>query len=109
MFNMIVCDLRDRAGDEACGIRSLPVMLGEKGTRWLLALLLAGIELLAIGSFAIASGTHRHILAVMCFLGPIYLGGIFLAILRPRPERFYEWVVEGMLFLPAVAVCIGSI
>jgi 4-hydroxybenzoate polyprenyltransferase len=109
MFNMIVCDLRDRAGDEACGIRSLPVMLGEKGTRWLLALLLVGIELLAMSTFAIASGTHRQIWAVMCWLGPIYLGGIFLAILRPRAERFYEWVVEGMLFLPAVAVCIGSI
>ncbi|HEY3898638.1 MAG TPA: UbiA family prenyltransferase [Chthoniobacter sp.] len=109
MFNMIVCDLRDRAGDEACGIRSLPVMLGEKGTRWLLALLLVGIELLAIGTFAIASGTYRHTWGVMCWLGPLYLGGIFLAVLRPRPERFYEWVVEGMLFLPAVAVCIGSI
>ena len=109
MFNMIVCDLRDRAGDEACGIRSLPVMLGEKGTRWLLAVLLVGIELLAISTYAIAAGTYRHTWAVMCWLGPIYLGGIFLAILRPRPERFYEWVVEGMLFLPAVAVCLGSI
>jgi 4-hydroxybenzoate polyprenyltransferase len=109
MFNMIVCDLRDRAGDEACGIRSLPVMLGEKGTRWLLALLLVGIELLALSTFAIASDAHRRIWAVMCWLGPLYLGGIFLAILRPRSERFYEWVVEGMLFLPAVAVWIGSI
>jgi len=108
MFNMIVCDLRDRAGDEACGIRSLPVVLGEKRTRWLLASLLMGIEALALGACALAAGTHRHIWAIMCFLGPVYLGGIFLAVRRPRPERFYEWVVEGMLFLPAVAVAAAS-
>jgi len=109
MFNMTVCDLRDRAGDEACGIRSLPVVLGEKRTRWLLAGLLVGIEFLALGAYALAAGTHRHIWAVMCFLGPVYLGGIFLAVHRPRSERFYEWVVEGMLFLPAIAACAGSV
>jgi 4-hydroxybenzoate polyprenyltransferase len=104
MFNMIVCDLRDRVGDEACGIRSLPVALGEKGTRWLLAALLAGIEALAIVSVAI-SGAHRGVWLVLCVLGPIYLGGILWAVRRPRSERFYEWIVEGMLFLPAIAVC----
>jgi 4-hydroxybenzoate polyprenyltransferase len=108
MFNMIVCDLRDRAGDEACGIRSLPVVLGERGTRRLLVVLLVGIELLALGACAVASDTHRHAWAVMCILGPLYLGTLLLAILKPRSERFYEWVVEGMLFLPAVAVCIGG-
>ena len=109
MFNMIVCDLRDRTGDEACGIRSLPVMLGEKGTRWLLALLWVGIELLALGAYAVAADGNRRTWAIMCFLGPVYLGGIFWAVLRPRSERFYEWVVEGMLFLPAIAVCLGRL
>ena len=108
MFNMIICDLRDRAGDEACGIRSLPVVLGEKGTRRLLATLLAGIEALAIGAYAVASGPHRNAWAIMCGLGPIYLGAVLLAVRRPCSERFYEWVVEGMLFLPAIAVCAGS-
>jgi 4-hydroxybenzoate polyprenyltransferase len=107
LFNMIICDLRDRAGDEACGIRSLPVALGDKGTRWLLAILLAGIELLALGAFAVASGSHRRAWAIICVLGPIYLGGVFLAIRRPRSERFYEWIVEGMLFLPAIAVSLS--
>jgi hypothetical protein len=44
----------------------------------------------------------------MCVLGPIYLGGMLLAVRRPRSERFYEWIVEGMLFLPAIAICIGG-
>jgi 4-hydroxybenzoate polyprenyltransferase len=104
MFNMIVCDLRDRAGDEACGIRSLPVILGDKRTRWLLTALLVGIEALALGAGAFASGAHRTTWQLMCFLGPIYLGGILLALRHPRSERFYEWIVEGMLFLPAIAV-----
>ena len=107
MFNMIVCDLRDRTGDEACGIRSLPVVLGEKKTRWLLAALLTSIEMLAFGAYAIASGPHRNAWAIICFLSPLYLGGIFLAVRRSRSERFYEWIVEGMLFLPAIAVCAG--
>jgi len=108
MFNMILCDLRDRAGDEACGIRSLPVMLGDKGTHWLLVALLVGIEALAIGAWALSTDAHRGVWGVMCILGPIYLGGLLLAVRRPRPERFYEWVVEGRLFLPAIAVCIGG-
>ena len=107
LFNMIICDLRDRAGDEACGIRSLPVVLGEKGTRRLLAALLGGIEVLALSAYALASDTHRASWAIICLLGPMYLGGLLLAVRRPRSERFYEWVVEGMLFLPAIAVCSG--
>ncbi len=109
MFNMVVCDLRDRAGDEVCGIRSLPVELGEKGTRWLLVGLAVGIELLALAAFGVTTGQHRRTWGVMCWLGPAYLGGILAAVQRPQPERFYEWVVEGMLFLPALAVCFGSL
>ena len=108
MFNMILCDLRDRAGDEACGIRSLPVVLGDKGTRWLLVALLVGIEALALGAWWLSIDAHRGVWGVMCILGPLYLGGMLFAVRRPRPERFYEWVVEGMLFLPAVAVLIGG-
>ena len=63
MFNMILCDLRDRAGDETCGIRSLPVMLGDKRTRRLLIALLAVIEVLALGAWAVASSAHRRIWA----------------------------------------------
>lgn len=108
MFNMILCDLRDRAGDEVCGIRSLPVVLGDKRTRWLLVALLVGIELLAFGAWMLSADAHRGVWGVMCILGPLFLGGILLAVRHPRSERFYEWIVEGMLFLPAIAVLIGG-
>ncbi|HSI12889.1 MAG TPA: UbiA family prenyltransferase, partial [Chthoniobacter sp.] len=108
MFNMIVCDLRDRAGDAACGIRSLPVMLGDKGTRWLLFALLVGIEALGLGKWLLSTDAHRGAWGMMSLFAPLYLGGILLAVRRPRSERFYEWIVEGMLFMPAIAVLIGG-
>jgi 4-hydroxybenzoate polyprenyltransferase len=108
MFNMILCDLRDLAGDRACGIRSLPAALGEKGTRRLLVALLVLIEFLNIAALAGAPARHQAAWAVMCVLGPLYLGGLLFAIRRPQSERFYEWAVEGMLFLPAVAVLVGE-
>jgi 4-hydroxybenzoate polyprenyltransferase len=108
MFNMIICDLRDVVGDRACGIRSLPVALGEKGTRWLLGGLLVFIEILSITALSGAPARHRPTSWVICFLGPIYLGTLLYAIRRPRSERFYEWAVEGMLFLPAIAVLVGG-
>ncbi len=108
LFNMIICDLRDLAGDRACGIRSLPVALGENGMRWLLAGLLVLIEVLAVAALAGAPVRHQSTWRVMCFLGPLYLGGLLFAIRHPRSERFYEWAVEGMLFLPAVAILLGS-
>jgi len=107
MFNMIICDLRDREGDEACHIRSLPVVLGDRSTRRLLLVLLVVIEALALSALALASEAHRATWAVVSLLGPLYLGGVLFAIRQSRSERFYEWIVEGMLFLPAISVCVA--
>ena len=99
MFNMILCDLRDRAGDEACGIRSLPVVLGDKGTRWLLVALLAGIEALALGAWALSTDAHRGVWAIMCILGPLYLGGMLIAaasVLKQNPRPTTADIKNGM-------------
>jgi hypothetical protein len=32
---------------------------------------------------------------------------LLAAVRQPRPERFYEWCVEGMLFLPALALALA--
>jgi 4-hydroxybenzoate polyprenyltransferase len=104
LFNMILCDLRDLAGDRACDIRSLPVALGERRTRWLLLALLVLIEALALAVLQHSSVGHAPAWRVACILGPLYLGGLLFCVRQPRSERFYEWAVEGMLFLPALAV-----
>lgn len=107
MFNMIICDLRDVAGDRACGIRSIPVALGERGTRWLLFALLILIASLSLTALANAPDRHRAAYRWICIIGPLYLGALLFAIRRPQPERFYEWAVEGMLFLPAGAILLA--
>lgn len=92
LFNMTVCDLRDLPGDRRCGTPSLPVLLGEKVTRamlFCLVLLLAGLAFLQHW-FALASVTT------------VYLAALLFALRKNRGEAFYEWFVEGMLFLPAL-------
>ena len=104
IFNMILCDLRDLAGDRRTGIRSLPVWLGEKQTRLLLVVLLVIIEALGLSALALAPPHWVANWRLTCVLVPLYLGGLLVAVRVPRSERFYEWSVEGMLFLPAFAI-----
>ena len=107
LFNMTLCDLRDIAGDRRTGIVTLPVALGEKRTRALLWLLLAAIEALALAALWQSPAPLAGPWRIVALTAPLYLAGILLAVRRPRSERFYEWWVEGILFLPALAVVIG--
>ena len=104
LFNMLLCDLRDIAGDRRAGTVTLPVALGEKRTRTLLWLLLAMIEVLALVTLWESPTTLAAPWRIVALAAPLYLGGILFAVRRPRSERFYEWWVEGILFLPALAV-----
>lgn len=107
LFNMTLCDLRDIAGDRRAGIASLPVVLGEKRTRTLLWLLLGTIEALALATLLQSPASLAASWRIVALGAPLYLGGILLAVRRPRSEGFYEWWVEGILFLPAFAVLAG--
>ena len=102
LFNMLLCDLRDRAGDAQCGIRSIPVVLGEKrscGLLWMLAV---------IGQFLLVAVIRTSEAKVVPLVLLSFFAGGYQAYLlhttrRPRSERFYEWAVEGLLYLPALA------
>ena len=107
LFNMTLCDLRDIEGDRSTGVRSLAVLLGAARTRLLLLALLAGIELLSLACLVLAPPALRLIWLLMVVFVPLYLGCLLLAVRAPRSERFYEWWVEGMLFLPAAA-CLAA-
>jgi 4-hydroxybenzoate polyprenyltransferase len=92
MFNMVLCDLRDIEGDRAAGTRSLPVILGERGTQFLLwAIIVAG------AGCAIMHGWPILAWATVAALSPLAF-----AAHRRRNEAFYEWLAEGTLFLPAL-------
>jgi 4-hydroxybenzoate polyprenyltransferase len=105
-FNMILCDLRDIAGDSLAGTKSLPVILGR--TRTLLALRLLLCFTLGIGLTAgmTASSpttvTAWLALSVTTAVYECFLLGYILD--RPTDESFYEWWVEGMLFIPPVII-----
>jgi chlorophyll synthase len=109
LFDMILCDLRDLEGDRRMGIRSLPVCLGRKRTRALLWMLLAIVE---ISSITAAMQAPPHLALAWrfaCIAGPLYLGGLMTAVRTPRSEAFYEWCVEGMLFLPSLVCALGTL
>jgi 4-hydroxybenzoate polyprenyltransferase len=92
LFNMLLCDLRDIDGDRLAGIKSLPVLLGARGTRGLLwALIAAG------SACAVMHGWPILAAATVALLSPLAM-----AAHRPRTESFYEWLAEGTLFLPAL-------
>ncbi len=102
LFNMVLCDLRDLAGDRQSGIRSIPVLWGEKGARRLLWALAVAGQLLLMGLIR----EHDEFVVRLIWLS--LLSGLHQAWLlhateRPRSERFYEWAVEGLLYVPALA------
>lgn len=107
-FNMILCDLRDLAGDAVCGTRSLPVQMGESGARRVLGILLSCCALLALAAAKVAAG-HAVAWAALAVVGTIYLAVLLRISRTRRSEAFYEWAVEGMLFLPLLAVLFGRL
>ncbi|MGB8356923.1 MAG: UbiA family prenyltransferase [Chthoniobacteraceae bacterium] len=107
MFNMILCDLRDITGDTALGIKSLPVALGHRRTLQTLVLQLFLITFLSV--VKISMSAPRNV-ATWCgiSLGVLIYLTMLLVVVRKskvQPESFYEWWVEGILFVPAVIYC----
>jgi 4-hydroxybenzoate polyprenyltransferase len=92
MFNMLLCDLRDIDGDREAGTKSVPVLVGETGTRGLLWLLIAAGAACAV----------RHGWPILAGATVAALSPLALAARRRRNEAFYEWLAEGTLFLPAL-------
>lgn len=110
MFNMILCDLRDIQGDTQMGIKSLPVALGSRGTMFSL-----GILIMLVAFFSVLAARHlpsanARTWRAICAGTIAYLSGLLVAVrrLKSNPEWFYEWWVEGILFVPAVVYFSGS-
>lgn len=92
----LVFDLRDVAKDRAAGTRTVPLLLGERRTKWLAYLLLAGLPwLLPPGLPAAASWV---------LLVPVLTAAALVAGARPeRSDYYYAGLADGVLLLPAIA------
>ncbi len=107
LFNMLLCDLRDSSGDRRCGIRSIPVVLGKTGTRKLLwALVVTGQILLALGASRL--GQAPFLTALLALTTGFYQAWLLQTTRRPLNERFHEWAVEGLLYVPPLVVALDS-
>lgn len=105
-FNMILCDLRDIAGDILSGTRSVPVVLGRRRTLLALQFLLwATLGLgVAIG-IAAPSALMARTWAIMGISAAFYQGMLLKHVHDQTPtEAFFEWWVEGMLFIPPLII-----
>jgi 4-hydroxybenzoate polyprenyltransferase len=103
LFNTLLCDLRDIPGDRACGVESLASRLGARRTGRVLAGLILATSLLAVANAPFA-GRDGACWMVLAGIGPVALSFLVIEGLARRSERFYEWCVDGMLFLPALVV-----
>lgn len=107
LFNTLLCDLRDIPGDRICGVESLASRLGARRTARVLAGLIFATSLLAVANAPLA-GRHGACWLVIAGIGPVVLSILVAQALTRRTECFYEWWVDGMLFLPAIIVVIAS-
>ena len=98
VFNMTLCDLRDLDGDRRLLVRSLPLLVGVRNTKLILALMIVTLGALA---FVI----HFYKLSLV---SAVYLTALLAALRQPRSETFYEWFAEGMLFLPPLVLAVAG-
>jgi hypothetical protein len=91
-LNATLFDVRDLGQDRAGGLRSLPVLLGERRTR---ALLFVGA---AVGFGAVVYGAPAlRLPSAACWaLCTVYC----LALSPSSPRSAYAWLVDGALFVP---------
>ena len=84
--------------------RSLPVVIGPEWTRRMLGALLAALLVLTFFTARSAPPGKAPVWTELGAGSVLYLGCLLAGARKPRPEYFYEWWVEGMLFLPSLAV-----
>jgi len=104
MFNMLLCDLRDINGDTALGIKSVPAALGYRNTLFMLVAQLVLLAMLSAVKIQISAPGNVAVWRAISAGTLVYLA-MLLAVqwkLKTKPESFYEWWVEGILYVPAL-------
>ena len=93
LINVLLCDVRDREGDARHGTRTLAVLLGARTQAGLWALLTLALAISATLQPLLLAPTHIY-LAILIMRGP------------QDSHAFYEWGVDGMLFVLPLSLAI---
>jgi 4-hydroxybenzoate polyprenyltransferase len=100
--HMMLCDLRDLRGDQRTGVVTLPVLMGKKLTVRLLWGLVGCILGLATMLAMLPGNLSRGVWVTYALLVPAYLAWLVASARTRRRTHYYEWWVEGVLFVPAI-------
>jgi hypothetical protein len=88
LFNVLLFDLRDLAGDRKMRTATIPVLIGRRRTFFLLI----GLQIIVC---LLSSRVEQ-------WITDLVFAGLLVAATRKRGEAFYEWLVDGALFVPAL-------
>ncbi len=105
--NMVLCDLRDIPGDRKCGVVSVPSRLGYSRT-YVLLYGLAGFTGALGALIALINRRYAMLWFWLAGLNSAYVGGLIVAARKAQSERFYEWWVEGVLFVSAIVLALAA-
>lgn len=100
--HMMLCDLRDLRGHQRTGVITLPVFMGKQRTVRLLWGLVGCIFGLATMLAMLPGATSRRLWVAYALLLSAYLAWLVWSARTRRRKHFYEWWVEGALFIPAI-------
>lgn len=96
-------DIRDIELDSFAGIKTLPMLLGEKNIRMWSMLFLFLVFIIDVYFF---SGNTMY-LSLLFYLPPILLAaGLLLSVKRFHPEFYYACILESVLFFYGLAASI---
>jgi 4-hydroxybenzoate polyprenyltransferase len=96
-------DIRDRAGDSATGVATIPVLIGVARTRYLLTVIniLSGVLILTLGRSVLAVGSC---VVIICSL--LYSQACIVAIDRTRMNSLLVDVISDGQFLAIGGLCL---
>ncbi len=94
LTNILLFDQRDAAGDTSSGVRTIANRLAPKNLLRLLLVMMA----LQVG-FLIFEPHWGMVIFTL------YVGGLVGLLQQKKRPEFYDWAVDGMLFVPLIVKC----
>jgi len=102
----ILFDYRDREDDKAAGIRSMITYLTERGIFYLF---ISSLIIFAIVTICMLEYNYRMIDIAILLLPGVITGFLYNYAIRDFSDRFYYFVLDGLMALSAMLMLIPAI